>query len=85
MAEYLIFFNQQWVGDHTEDWFRSRGPLAEGSVQDTVGVAHRPRAEQNPPAPGRGRLRRVLLVGVRVLAVARIPRFCTVATEACHR
>jgi hypothetical protein len=35
------------------------------------------RAEQNPPGPGRGRLRRVLLVGVRVLAVARIPRFCT--------
>ena len=28
MAEYLIFFNQQWVGDHTEEWFSSRGPLA---------------------------------------------------------
>jgi len=28
VAEYLIYFNQQWVGDHTEDWFRSRGPLA---------------------------------------------------------
>ena len=28
MPEYLIYFNQQWVGDHTEDWFRSRGPLA---------------------------------------------------------
>ena len=28
MAEYLIYFNQQWVGDHTEAWFRSRGPLA---------------------------------------------------------
>ena len=24
MAEYLIFFNQQWVGDHTEEWFHSR-------------------------------------------------------------
>lgn len=24
MAEYLIYFNQQWVGDHSEDWFRSR-------------------------------------------------------------
>lgn len=24
MAEYLIYFNQQWVGDHTEEWFRSR-------------------------------------------------------------
>ena len=28
MAEYLIYFNQQWVGDHSEEWFRSRGPLA---------------------------------------------------------
>jgi len=28
MPEYLIYFNQQWVGDHTEEWFRSRGPLA---------------------------------------------------------
>jgi len=28
MAEYLIFFNQQWVGEHTSEWFRSRGPLA---------------------------------------------------------
>ena len=28
MAEYLIFFNQQWVGDHSEEWFRGRGPLA---------------------------------------------------------
>ena len=27
MAEYLIYFNQQWVGDHTEEWFRSRSPL----------------------------------------------------------
>ena len=24
MADYLIYFNQQWVGDHSEDWFRSR-------------------------------------------------------------
>ena len=28
MPEYLIYFNQQWVGDHTEEWFRGRGPLA---------------------------------------------------------
>jgi hypothetical protein len=28
VAEYLIYFNQQWVGDHTEEWFRGRGPLA---------------------------------------------------------
>jgi hypothetical protein len=24
MPEYLIYFNQQWVGDHPEEWFRSR-------------------------------------------------------------
>ena len=29
MAEYLIYFNQQWVGDHTEEWFNARGPLAQ--------------------------------------------------------
>ncbi len=28
MAEYLIYFNQQWVGAHDEEWFRGRGPLA---------------------------------------------------------
>src|SRR3954466_14006258 len=28
MPEYLIYFNQQWVGDHSEEWFRGRGPLA---------------------------------------------------------
>ena len=27
MTEYLIYFNQQWVGDHSEEWFRERGPL----------------------------------------------------------
>ena len=27
MTEYLIYFNQQWVGDHTEEWFRGRTPL----------------------------------------------------------
>ncbi len=34
MAEYLIYFNQQWVGDHSEDWFRSRGPLARAVVDE---------------------------------------------------
>ena len=24
MTEYLIYFNQQWVGDHTTEWFQSR-------------------------------------------------------------
>jgi hypothetical protein len=34
MTEYLIYFNQQWVGDHTEDWFRERGPLATAVVDE---------------------------------------------------
>ena len=34
MTEYLIYFNQQWVGDHTEEWFRERGPLAMGVVNE---------------------------------------------------
>ena len=34
MTEYLIYFNQQWVGDHTADWFRSRGPLAMAVVDE---------------------------------------------------
>jgi len=34
MTKYLIYFNQQWVGDHTEEWFRSRGPLAAGVVNE---------------------------------------------------
>jgi hypothetical protein len=34
MPEYLIYFNQQWVGDHTEEWFRGRGPLASAAVDE---------------------------------------------------
>jgi hypothetical protein len=34
MAEYLIYFNQQWVGDHNEEWFRGRGPLASAVVDE---------------------------------------------------
>jgi hypothetical protein len=34
MPQYLIFFNQQWVGDHPEEWFEQRGPLARAVVED---------------------------------------------------
>jgi hypothetical protein len=34
MTEYLIYFNQQWVGDHPEEWFRGRGPLAAAVVDE---------------------------------------------------
>ena len=34
MSKYLIYFNQQWVGDHSEEWFESRGPLANQVVAD---------------------------------------------------
>jgi hypothetical protein len=34
MTEYLIYFNQQWVGDHSAEWFGSRGPLARAVVEE---------------------------------------------------
>ena len=34
MAHYIIYFNQQWVGDHTDEWFASRGPLARAVVRE---------------------------------------------------
>ena len=34
MPQYLIYFNQQWVGDHSEEWFESRGPLARAVVEE---------------------------------------------------
>ena len=34
VAEYAIYFNQQWVGDHSEEWFASRGPLARAVLQE---------------------------------------------------
>ena len=34
MPEYLIYFNQQWVGDHTEEWFRSRSPLVRAVLEE---------------------------------------------------
>jgi hypothetical protein len=34
MPKYAILFNQQWVGDHTEEWFEGRGPLAKAVVEE---------------------------------------------------
>jgi hypothetical protein len=34
MTQYLIFFNQQWVGDHPAEWYASRGPLARAVVEE---------------------------------------------------
>ncbi len=34
MAQYIIYFNQQWVGDHSEEWFIGRGPLARAVVEE---------------------------------------------------
>ncbi len=34
MTQYIIYFNQQWVGDHSEEWFRTRGPLANAVVEE---------------------------------------------------
>lgn len=34
MAHYIIYFNQQWVGDRSEAWIKSRGPLARAAVDE---------------------------------------------------
>ena len=34
MSKYIIYFNQQWVGDHSSEWFQSRGPLARAVVSE---------------------------------------------------
>jgi len=36
MTQYLIFFNQQWVGDHPEEWYQERGPLARAAVDEMI-------------------------------------------------
>ena len=40
MPQYLIAFNQQWVGEHDADWFQARGVLARAVVEQmrTQGV-----------------------------------------------
>ncbi|MEY3769840.1 MAG: hypothetical protein RL390_704, partial [Actinomycetota bacterium] len=34
MPQYIIYFNQQWVGDHPAEWYESRGPLARAVVAE---------------------------------------------------
>lgn len=34
MSQYIIYFNQQWLGDHSEEWFASRGPLAKAVMDE---------------------------------------------------
>lgn len=34
MTQYAILFNQGWVGDHSEEWFMGRGPLARAAVDE---------------------------------------------------
>ncbi len=34
LANYIIYFNQQWVGDHPAEWYEPRGPLARAVVAE---------------------------------------------------
>ena len=34
MTQYAILFNQQWTGDHPEEWYVPRGPLARAVVAE---------------------------------------------------
>ena len=36
MAQYLLYFNQQWVGDHSAEWFQSRAPLAMAVTKEMI-------------------------------------------------
>ena len=31
---FIIYFNQQWVGDHPAEWYDSRAPLANAVVEE---------------------------------------------------
>ncbi|GAA1413372.1 hypothetical protein AUR04nite_31170 [Glutamicibacter uratoxydans] len=33
MTQYIIYFHQQWVGQHSDEWFASRGPLANAVIE----------------------------------------------------
>lgn len=34
MTQYIIYFNQQWVGDHSAEWFSGRGPLVKALLEE---------------------------------------------------
>ena len=34
MSRYIIYFNQQWVGDHPAEWYEPRGPLSRAVVNE---------------------------------------------------
>jgi hypothetical protein len=34
MTQYAIYFNQQWVGDHPEEWFRGRVEPANAVIEE---------------------------------------------------
>lgn len=32
--KFIIYFHQQWVGDHSPEWFQERGPIARAVVKE---------------------------------------------------
>jgi hypothetical protein len=34
MSNYIIYFNQQWVGGHPAEWYEPRGPLSRAVVSE---------------------------------------------------
>jgi hypothetical protein len=34
MTQYIIYFNQQWVGDHSDEWLTRRGTLVKAVVEE---------------------------------------------------
>ena len=59
MTEYLLYFNQQWVGEHSEEWFNSRAPLAMAAVDEMkLPVSTASPGARGGPRPQRGSLQR---------------------------
>ncbi|MBU2667893.1 hypothetical protein KOI35_30720 [Actinoplanes bogorensis] len=40
MPQYVIYFNQQWVGDHSEEWFLSRVEPSTAVVEEIKAAGH---------------------------------------------
>lgn len=34
MSRYIIYFNQQWVGDHPAEWYETRGLIEKVVVEE---------------------------------------------------
>lgn len=70
MTQYIIYVNQQWVGDHSEEWFMERAPLAESPPRSVSRSARACRPRRNHIEPGgSGRLTEPVIVGENSICI----------------